>query len=393
MTDTIAASRADSVRPSNGGWLPRIAQSQATRLVFFTLGFGSASWAPLVPYAKARLSLDNHALGLLLLCLGSGALLAMPASGSLVHRFGCRIVVIWTSVVAAIALPVLALGSSFAVMVPALFAFGAALGAFGVAINIQAVIVERASGRAMMSGFHALYSVGGILGAAVMVGLLGLGLPVVVATLCASLVLLVALPVAAPGLLTDGGDGGGSILAIPRGIVILIGLLCFVMFLSEGAMLDWGAVFLSSADGMKASTAGLGYTVFAITMSAGRLSGDVLVTRFGRIRLIIGGAVCAALGFVVTTMAPTWPLALVGFAIIGAGCANVTPSLFTLTGRQTRMSGGNAISAASTLGYAGILLGPALIGFAAALTSLHTAFYGLAVALLLVAASARFLPR
>jgi predicted MFS family arabinose efflux permease len=396
MADTAAASRVDPARqpvPTAQAGTSDKAPRLATRLVFFMLGFGTSAWAPLVPYAKARLGLDNHALGLLLLCLGCGAFLAMSIAGSAVHRFGCRAVVVCLTAVVILALPVLAVAASLPLMVATLFAFGAALGAFGVVINIQAVIVERASGLPMMSGFHAMYSLGGILGAAGMVGLLGLGAPVFVAALCASLVLLIALPVAMPNLLTHGGAGGGSILAIPKGIVILIGMLCFVMFLAEGAMLDWGAVFLSSTDAMKASSAGLGYTVFAIMMTTGRLSGDAIVARLGRIRLVVVGACCAALGFVIATVAPTWPLALIGFGVIGIGCANVAPSLFTIIGRQTRMPDSSAVAAASTLAYAGVLVGPALIGFVASLTSLHTAFYGLAGALVVVAASARYLPR
>ncbi|MCB8878736.1 MFS transporter [Acidisoma cellulosilytica] len=396
MTDNAGVIRADDARP-----LARLAasaksvtaQRRATRIMFFTLGFGTASWAPLVPYAKARLGLDNHSLGLMLLCLGFGSLLAMPVAGALANRFGCRAVLVCLSIVLACALPVLSVASSLPLMVTALFAFGAALGAYGVTVNIQAIAVERASGRPVMSGFHAHYSIGGILGAAGMVGLLGLGTPVLAAALCAGCILVIALPIAGPNLLSDKGETGGTLFAMPKGIVTLIGLLCFVTFLAEGAMLDWGAVFLSSTDGMTASTAGLGYTVFATAMSAGRLSGDAIVARLGRIKLVMGGGCCAGLGFIITTIAPTWPLALVGFAIIGAGCANVAPSLFSIVGRQTRMPESDAMSAVSTFGYGGILVGPALIGFVAAATSLHIAFLGLACALGLVAVCARYLPR
>lgn len=396
MTDTTTTTCADDARHPlllARGMVLEVGYSRATRLIFFMLGLGTAAWAPMVPYAKARLALSNHALGLLLLCLGGGAFLSMAVAGAVVHRFGCRVVVASVTAVVVLALPILAIAAHPAVMAVTLLAFGAALGAFGVVINVQAVIVERASGRPMMSGFHAHYSLGGILGAAAMVGLLALGLPVFLAALCASLLLIIALPLAWPHLLPHGGEGGGSIFAIPRGIVILIGLLCFVMFLAEGAMLDWGAVFLSSSDGMKAANAGLGYTVFAIMMTAGRFSGNALVARLGRIRLVMGGACCAGIGFTIATFAPGWPLALIGFAIIGIGCANVAPSLFTTIGQQTRMPESSAVAAASTFAYGGVLAGPALIGFVASLTSLHTAFYGLAVALGFVAFGARYLPR
>jgi len=154
---------------------PGPAEQISTRVAFFIAGFGVAAWAPLVPFAKARADLDEGTLGLLLLCLGVGSIMAMPASGALVARFGCRSLIIASSVLMCLTLPLLAVVSNFALLGATLLVFGAGLGLLDCVINIQAVIVERASGRTMMSGFHGLFSVGGIAGSAGVTALLSVG--------------------------------------------------------------------------------------------------------------------------------------------------------------------------------------------------------------------------
>ena len=162
-------------------------------------------------------------------------------------------------------------------------------------------------------------------------------------------------------------------------------------FLTEGAVLDWSAVFLTSARGMSRAYAGLGYAAFAATMTVGRLSGDRIVRRFGGGRVIVFGGLCAAAGFVLATLIPSWPATLLGYALVGVGCSNIVPVLFSSVGRQTAMAENVAVPAITTLGYAGILAGPAAVGFVAHATSLSTAFLILAVMLLGVAASGRLL--
>src|SRR5688572_13756698 len=144
---------------------PGGAEQISTRIAFFIAGFGVAAWAPLVPFAKARASLDEGTLGVLLLCLGVGSIIAMPASGPLVARYGCRRLIAASSILMCLTLPPLAVISNQVLLGVALLLFGAGLGTLDCVVNIQAVIVERASGRPMMSGFHGLFSVGGIAGA------------------------------------------------------------------------------------------------------------------------------------------------------------------------------------------------------------------------------------
>jgi predicted MFS family arabinose efflux permease len=253
------------------------------------------------------------------------------------------------------------------------------------------VIVERASGQTMMSGFHGLFSLGGIAGAAGITFLLGAGASPFTAVCCVIAGIAVALALSVSRLLPYGSKSKGPAFAIPHGIVLFIGALCFIVFLTEGALLDWSAVFLTSVRGMDASQAGLGYAAFALTMTIGRLTGDRVVRRIGPIRIVIFGGLCAAGGIALATLVPSWQAALLGYALVGVGCSNVVPVLFSSAGRQTIMPENVAIPAITTLGYAGILVGPAAIGFVSHTANLQTAFMILAVLLLGVAGSGRLL--
>ncbi|ROM96821.1 MFS transporter [Pseudomonas brassicacearum] len=366
-------------------------EQRSTRIAFFIAGFGIAAWAPLVPYAKARAGLDDGTLGLLLLCLGVGSILAMPMAGMLASRFGCRRVLSGGTLLICLALPLLATVSSIPLLIAALFLFGAGLGTVDSTVNLQAVIVERASGKTMMSGFHGLFSLGGIVGAAGVSALLGLGISPLGATLVVIVFLLVSLLKAAPHLLPYGSESTGPAFAIPHGVVLFIGSLCFIVFLAEGAVLDWSAVFLTSERHLDTAYAGLGYAAFALTMTVGRLTGDAIVHKLGATRVIVFGGLTAAAGLLLATLAPAWEAALIGYALVGVGCSNIVPVLYTAVGKQNVMPENIAVPAITTLGYAGILAGPAVIGFIAHGSSLSFAFGLIAVLLLAVAVGGKAL--
>ena len=372
-------------------FVPGRLEQVSTRIAFFIAGFGLAAWAPLVPYAKARAGLDEATLGLLLLCLGAGSILAMPIAGLLATRFGCRKVTIGGTLLICLALPLLATASSIPLLIATLFIFGAGLGVVDSTVNLQAVIVERASGRNMMSGFHGLFSVGGIAGAAGVSALLALGLSPLWAIAVVIVLILGALAKAAPHLLPYGSESSGPAFAIPHGVVLFIGALCFIVFLAEGAMLDWSAVFLTTEKSMGDAYAGLGYAAFALTMTAGRLFGDTVVKRLGPTRVIVRGGLFAALGMGLATLAPGWEVALLGYALVGVGCSNIVPVLYSAVGKQTVMPEHIAVPAITTLGYAGILAGPAAIGFIAHASSLSAAFLLITALLVAVAISGRIL--
>lgn len=366
-------------------------QRLSTRLAFLAAGLAMAAWAPLVPFAKSRLALGEAELGLLLLCLGAGSLVAMPLTGLLTARYGCRLIVLVSGALTCVCLPGLAFAPTPALLGATLFAVGGAIGTLDVAMNVQAVIVERESGGSLMSGFHGLFSVGGFIGAGLMALMLWLGMSPTASTVAISVLVALSLALAAPHLLpgADGAGREGPLFVVPHGAVIVIGALCFLSFLAEGAILDWSAVLLTAEQGLDASRGGLGYAAFAIAMTAGRLSGDRVVRALGGKRVLLLGGLCGAAGFFLSVLAPTPWLALAGFVLIGLGASNVVPILFTAAGNQHAMPASLAIAAVTTLGYAGILAGPALIGFVAHASSLSLAFGGLGCAMLLISASAR----
>ncbi|KQQ32893.1 MFS transporter [Methylobacterium sp. Leaf125] len=366
------------------------AERRATRLLFLIVGFGVAAWAPLVPVVKARAGLDDGTLGLLLLCLGIGSLATMPVAGALAGRLGTRPVLAAAVLVTGAALMALSRAADLLVLAVALTGLGVGLGLLDCLMNLQAVAVERRAGRPMMSGFHGLYSLGCLLGAAGFSALLSLGLMPAAATLTGVAAIAAAFLAALPGILPTVADGPrGPAFALPRGPVLRIGLLCFVVFLTEGSALDWSGVFLIQERGLDPAWAGLGYAAFSLTMTAGRLTGDALVRRVGRRRIVVLGALLAAAGLGLVTAVPLWPVTLLGYALVGAGCANIVPVLFTAAGRQEAVPAALAIPAVTTLGYAGVLAGPAAIGLLAHATSLTLAFLAVAALLLAVVAGAR----
>ena len=372
--------------------------ARATRLIFLMSGFAMASWAPMVPYAKARLHLDDAGLGLVLLAFGGGSMLSMPAIGWLAGRYGKRRVIGAAGLLMCLALPALALVSTLPLLVVGLLYFGAMLGAVDVAMNAHAVDVERLQGRALMSGFHGLFSVGGLVGAAGMSAMLASGLPLLTCALLVSLAIAVIVLSQRASLLrraTAASDAATPAFAfrLPRGLLLLVGMLCFVIFLAEGSMLDWSALLLRDFRGTAAASAGIGYACFSVAMAVGRLTGDRLVARLGPVWTVRAGAALAATGFLTAALLPWKATALLGFVLVGLGAANVVPVMFSAAGRLPASAPAVSIAAVTTLGYAGLLLGPALIGFVAHATSLPTALAGVAGLLLLVAASARVVRR
>ena len=374
--------------PSGG---PAHRQQHATRAVFFLPGVAIAAWAPLVPFAKARTGLDEGSLGLALLCVGAGSLLAMPLAGAAAARLGCRTVMLATLLLTCAALPLLPLAPSAWMLGAALFVFGAGIGACDCVMNLQAVIVERDAARPMMSGFHAWYSIGGAVGAAAMTGLLMLGLPPWLAAALLVAMMLATMGMAAPHWRRDRAAAGAPLFALPRGIVLLIGVLCFVAFLGEGVMLDWSAVFLHEVRGVAVGHAGLGFLVFSVAMTVTRLFGDAAVARLGPPHAILLGALIGAGGFVLLLSGLPLPWTLGGCLLIGVGCANIVPVLFSMAGRQTDLPSSLAIPAVTTFGYAGVLAGPALIGLVAQASSLVWALGLVAGALVLVGLGARWI--
>ena len=364
------------------------ARRVATRAIFFVTGMAMGLWAALVPYAQLRTHSEAGDLGLLLLCLGAGSLLSMLGSGRIIGRFGCRAVIVAAVVLYCLMLPLLAVFSDIWLLALSLFIFGMGIGLADVAVNVQGTLVEQAADKPLMSGFHCLWSVGGIAGAGGGALLLSAGITPPGSTFFA--VALVALVTAWSfrGMLPFGAheeEGAeGKPKARPNFRLVLMAVMAMICFMAEGAVLDWGGVFLTRERGLALEHAGWGFAVFAVTMSLMRLTGDAIVSALGRKRILVVGGVLGIAGYLMVVLLPGWILPLCGFALVGIGAANIVPVLITLAGQEKVMPVNMSVAMVATLGYLGVLGGPAVIGFIAHLSSLYVAFSVVAAAFLII---------
>ncbi|HGJ5855399.1 MFS transporter [Arsenophonus nasoniae] len=346
----------------------------ATRKAFFIAGFSLASWAPLIPLAKQRLQIENGTMGAILLAFGLGSLLMMPLSGMLAARFGCRRIFTLATILVLVTLPALVSIETVLPLAITLFLFGAGIGAMDVVVNIHAVITEKQAQKPIMSGFHALFSLGGFAGAGIVSLLLTLGatpLQVIILVIIFISLLMIS---TWNGLTNYTTSNDTPFFVLPKGSVIILGLLCCIAYIMEGSMLDWSGILLLSQQNIAPNHAGLGYTLFAIMMTLGRIFGDKAISQWGAQRVFINGSFMAVFGFaILVANGPLWTLAI-AFTLIGLGLSNIAPMLFTVSGKQTAMPEALAVAAVSTLGYSGILLGPALIGGIAHIFTLPAAF-------------------
>ncbi len=265
------------------------------------------------------------------------------------------------------------------------FVIGASNGLMDVTMNAHASGVERRWGAPIMSSFHAAFSVGGLVGAGYGAASLALGLGW--RGLLIGLGLLVAAGVAASMLSAFSRRARSKSTSSPFGwpprALVGLALVAFLAFIVEGAMVDWDGVYLVTL-GVGAAAAPLGYAAFASTMIAGRLLGDRVVARTGRLPAVIGGMALAAAGLGLACLWPSLVPAALGFALVGAGLSNVVPALFS-EGAAHGSTAARGVAAVATAGYSGLLAGPPLVGFLASLTSLSVAFAALAALALFAA--------
>ncbi len=375
------------------------AQRLSTRFSFFGLGFATAAWAPLIPFAQQRLHFNHADFGLLLLCSGLGAMLAMPATGKIVQRVGCRVPIGFALLLLAVLLPSLSLWTTPLMMAITLFLFGTAAGSLGVALNIQAVVVEKNSLKSLMSGFHGMASLGGLAGVLTITALLALSISAVMSAFAVSLLLVIiiflSVPYSIKAVENTSLEASSKVKKsirqrLPQPLIILIGIACFIIFMVEGAAMDWSGIYLTQQYGVNTAFAGLAYTFFAIAMTTGRFTGHYLIRYFGEKKLLTYSAICATLGLALVSIVPYWWLVLVGYTLVGTGCSNIVPIMFSRAGRQTVMPSAVALSCVSTMAYTGILVGPAFIGMVSELIGLSTVFMALSGLLLLIVALNRF---
>lgn len=363
----------------------------AAAAIFFLNGVSVASWVVRIPDAQRALALSAGTLGLALLGAAAGALVAMPLAGRLVTKHGSRAVTCFASLAYAATLALPAVAPSLLLLIAALFINGAANGSLNVAMNAQASTVEREHGRPIMASFHALFSGGGLAGAAGggLIAAGGLSAPMHLAAMGALMIvttLLAArfmLPAAADTHSRD--DTGDEPAAPPGRRVIWLGILAFSVLFAEGAMGDWSAVYLRDVAGAGPGLAASGYAAFSIAMALGRVVGDRLTERWGAQRMVGFGGLLAAAGIALSLVDPSTRSVAIGFGAVGAGLATAFPSVLTSASRVPGMKAGAGIAAVATLGYTGLLAGPPIIGFVAQLTTLRGGMAAVALACVLTA--------
>lgn len=376
MTDLPAAPLSPEVRPAHAETARR-----ALGVVFLANGTLFATWAVNIPGIRDHLDLSESQVGVAVLAVGLGSLLTMPLTGGWTARFGSARVT-WVCVVTCMLtlLPPF-LAPNLVTLVIALMALGAANGALDVTMNAQGVTVERHLARPIMSRLHASFSLGGVIGA--LLGTLLVGrvsmtvhvlLVVIVTTLAGFLAgrfLLPDLPDEAQGV--DPSEPAPTRLG-PA--VLLLGALCFLGMLAEGANYDWAALYFRDVLHLTGGWSGLGYTAFVVTMTLGRWFGDTLRTRLGDETIVRGGALLTAAGLGLALLTRDPLSATLGFAVSGLGLSNVVPVLYGTAGHALA---GRGIAQVATIGYTGFLLGPPGIGFIAQHFGLPAAL-GLALA-------------
>jgi MFS family permease len=398
----------------------------ATYVYFVLNGTLMGAWVVHIPAVETRVGISHAALGGLLVLLGLGAFLGMQVAGRLADRLGTRAVVPAAGVLCGAALVLPGLPRDPWTLAGALLVFGFANGSLDVSMNAHAVHVEKAYRRPVMSGFHATFSVGGVLAALVAAAASDAGVGTA-ATLGAlgSVGVLVALgagrfllpgAAAATGaeiavvkevtgvaevtgvgaaVRAEEGDGegddprtGAGAVGGARGRIWVLAVLALMVMLSEGAANDWSALHLKDVLGAPASTAAFAYGTYAAAMTAGRLLADRIAARFGPTAVLRRGAATAAAGITVVAVAPWIWAAFAGWALFGLGLSGCVPQLFSAAGHADPAAAGANVSRVAGVGYLGMLAGPAVIGWLTHVVALNHAFVLLTVLCAATAVSA-----
>ncbi|GLX07309.1 MFS transporter [Microbispora sp. NBRC 16548] len=367
-------------------------------LTFVLAGLMCGTFTVRLPALADRLRLPESSVGLTLLSWGIGALLTMQLMRVVLARIGSRGVLRAAAPLCAVSLVLVAFAPSLPVLAVAAALFGMAFGAVDVGMNAQGSAVERAYGRPIMSGMHAGWCVGAISAGLLGTGAIALGLSLTAHILVVALVSVPAalalsrlhLPDPAPEADEAGQASARARRRLP-GVVYLLGAVTFAAFMVEGVVADWNGLYLIGTLHASEAVAALGYPVFEAGMLLARLAGDRLRGRYGARALIMFSGGATALAFLVVIAAPVTVAAVAGLFFIGISVATISPMALSLAGTATREPG-PAIAQASAMGYAGLLLGPVVIGFLSATASLRVAM-GVAVVLgVVIAVAARLLP-
>lgn len=366
-------------------------EQYAARCAFFLAGFTVTTWAPMIPVIKERLQIGDDVLGLLLLCIGISAFVFMPLAGILNQKMGCKKMLQINIVLFALILIIISSLDNVWSFVVFLLLFGAVMGTIDVTMNMNSVIVEKLSKKRIMSSMHAFWSVGCFCSAGLFSVLAKQGLNITTVAIIHGIIIFVLCLISSPYFLAYKGASNEKPIAIPHGIVVLFGILACISFLAEGAIMDWSGIFLTEAKGLELSLAGIGYAIFSVAMLVIRFIGDRAVQYIGEERICVFGALVAGFGFLLVVLIDNFYLMPIGFICIGLGAANIVPVLYSLLKNQNDMPINAAVTAITCMGYTGVILGPALLGFIAHGIGIKFVFYLLCMLFIIEALLSKYI--
>ena len=367
----------------------------AVGVIFFMHGLCFASWASRIPTIQENLQLSSSTLGAVLFALPVGFFLSLPLAGWLVGILGSKRVVIVSAILYNSSLVCIGISSTTVTLVFSLLAFGFFANLLNISINTQAVIVERLYAKKLMASFHGLWSLAGFAGAAIGAWMIGNNIAPFTHYVFISITFIIVNSFCAFYLVTkdDVAEEKRPMFAMPDRSLIGLGIIAFCSMMVEGAMFDWSGIYFIHVISVDAELTGLGYTTFMIAMAAMRFLADGISARFGLKRILqLSGALTTA-GLILAVIAPNLIPALIGFFLIGMGVSSVVPMVYSAVGKSKTLPPGTALTAVSSLGFMGLLIGPPLIGFIAEATSLRISFLAITAMSIAVVVLASLIPR
>lgn len=362
----------------------------AVAVMFAVNGFVMGAWAPQIPLLLPRHDIDKATLGLLILGLGIGAVGAMLFAGRLIARHGSVVVLRIFALSASLALPLVVFAPSLAIVAVAMAVLGALIGCMDVAMNANAVEIERRLGRAIMSSSHGFWSLGGFVGGSVgaaIVAYHGAQVQAVVVGVVSALMVAAVMPFLrgeAPAPVVLGAPRPKTALFPREASLWVLGAMALFCMVPEGAVLDWAALYLRQDMGSDVFRSGLAFALFSGAMAVMRFAGDSVRNRFGAVTTLRASGLIAAAGMMLAAVAPNDTAAIAAFFVTGLGVANMVPIMFSAAGNYPGMASGQAISVVTMVGYAGILVAPASIGFVAEAVGFPVTFAALSALLIVV---------
>ena len=362
----------------------------AVFITFLLAGILVGAWVPHVPLAEQRLGVGHGAFGLALLAIAAGAVTSMPFTGALINRFGSARITLVGGLLFGVGFLGPVFAPSYATFVIAAFVMGLGTGSMDVSMNAHGLAVEKAYQKPIISGLHAAWSVGCTAGAFGGSWIIEHASPAIEAFM-AMLFFVIALIVTCQFFLPSSADKGlsESHFGWPTRATFGLGALCFLALMVEGSVADWAGIFTKERFAVDAAMAAFGFAFYQGGMSLSRFAGDGLRQKFGAVNMVVASALLAAVGMGCALLAPNLVLAFVGYAVGGIGIGNIAPVLFAGGGRLEPDAPGRGIAAVVSMGYAGFLAGPPVIGFVAQFSNLQMALGLTVVAALIIATFAR----